>query len=90
MEGVYFIQNAVTGNIKIGHATNVSARLGQMQTGSDCELVLLYFMETHFPAAQEGEFHRRFDFCRIRGEWFKCEGDLKEFLKEKLGGQEKN
>ena len=55
-----------------------------LQVGSDCELVLLYHDPIHFMEAQEDEFHRRFSSCWIQGEWFRCEGELKKFLENKI------
>jgi hypothetical protein len=42
-------------------------------------------VQTYFKEAQEEEFHRRFQLQWIRGEWFRCEGELKEFLIDKCG-----
>lgn len=38
---IYFIQNTVTLNVKIGYSKDVQKRLRQLQQGNDCPLVLL-------------------------------------------------
>jgi hypothetical protein len=65
---VYFIQNDVTKNIKIGHSENPNARLRALQIGSDCSLSLLGVVSGNY--RKEAELHGRFEDRCVRGEWF--------------------
>lgn len=76
---VYFIQSGdEDGPIKIGYAANVRARFSAMQTGTPVKLTLLATM----PGGQgrEMSLHSRFDRYRMSGEWFKYEGELRQFV----------
>lgn len=66
MRFVYFIQAGRS--IKIGLATNVKARMAELQTGNHEELQLLGFIPGD--RCLERQLHRRFSEFRIRGEWF--------------------
>ncbi len=66
---VYFIQNTVTGNIKIGISNNPSSRLYSLQHATVDHLVILLITEG--TAEDEAGLHARFAEWRLRGEWFK-------------------
>lgn len=75
---VYFIRNRLTGNVKIGVSALVGKRLSELQTGSDGDLELIRTEigdEKH-----ERALHGRFASERLRGEWFKTDGSLGEYL----------
>jgi hypothetical protein len=74
---VYFIA-AGRGAVKIGFAHDVESRLQALQTSSAEELVLLHYMEG--TTADERRLHEKFAELRIRGEWFRHEGFLAEFI----------
>jgi hypothetical protein len=65
---VYFIENAETKRIKIGHSAKPEARLSDLGVGNDCPLVLLGAIEGG--PALEKALHARFRAQRVRGEWF--------------------
>lgn len=75
---VYFVQRG-HGPIKIGMAIDVRNRLLTLQNGTPEPLRLLGTV----PGGQkmELEMHRRFAAYRIGGEWFRCKGELAEFVK---------
>jgi len=77
---VYFIQ-APTGHIKIGLAENPKRRLASLQTAWPSSLHLL--RTEPGGSKEERDYHLRFAELRVGGEWFKCEGELAEFLEIK-------
>ena len=77
---VYFIQNTVTGAIKIGYASDVTRRFSALQQATDCELQLLHTVDSLEMEREEKEFHNKFSHLKIRGEWFLDKCELEEFL----------
>lgn len=69
---VYVIQAHAESPIKIGLATDVRHRMGELQTGNPYPLRLLYVFCGSFEAEQA--LHRRFAAFRMCGEWFSSEG----------------
>ncbi|HEV2557371.1 MAG TPA: GIY-YIG nuclease family protein [Microvirga sp.] len=76
MEFVYFIR--CEGFVKIGRAFSPSARLRDFQVGSPFPLELL----ATEPGDDRREFalHHRFAEYRVRGEWFRLEGALLDYI----------
>lgn len=72
----YFIR--VDDAIKIGFATNFNRRLSGLQTAHEKPIVVLAVV----PASMADEFktHQLFAHLRIRGEWFRPEQDLLDFI----------
>lgn len=75
---VYFIRDASTGRVKIGHGRDPWRRLTMLQTGCPGELTLLAIIEGG--EATERELHERFAEHRARGEWFHYRGALGNYL----------
>lgn len=76
-KGVYCVRSGEF--VKIGKTiVGVGRRLRGLQTGNP-EAVELLGMLSDNPA-HEAKFHQRFAEYRSHGEWFKIDGDLKEFL----------
>lgn len=73
---VYFIGGE--GRVKIGFANNVAKRLSALQTSCPFELRLLASFQGKMK--REREFHERFAALRMSGEWFRLEGEIKDFL----------
>lgn len=73
---VYFVRAGE--RVKIGHSLNVDARLTALQTGSPYKLELLAIVPG--TVRDEAGFHRKFAALREHGEWFRYEGDLREYL----------
>lgn len=67
--GVYFVQAATGGAIKIGVAANVKKRLGALSTMSPLPLRALYVLRDA-DAAIEKRLHAALDRHRSHGEWF--------------------
>ena len=76
---VYFVRRGARGPIKIGKAIDVENRMSQLQNGNAEHLVLLGMI----PGGdeKEREMHKRFAAYRMKGEWFRCAGELAEFVK---------
>lgn len=73
MSSVYVIEGRQTGQVKIGVASNVKARLESMQSGSPVDLWLRFSMKMKDSAsavAVELAVHNRLSAHRQRGEWF--------------------
>lgn len=78
---IYFIQAGPGGPIKIGFTKYaVEGRMAALQTGNPVALKLLGTREG--TVEDEADLHERFDFCRLRGEWFYPTEDLLEFIVE--------
>ena len=71
---VYFIRAGEDGPVKIGHATDVLARLADLQVAHHAELKLA--REIPGGLAEEAWLHRRFCSLRIRGEWFRFSDEM--------------
>ncbi len=85
-ESVYFLEATGTGLVKIGKATgDPKSRVAWLQTGSAAELRLLHWIEGR-NKGDEAALHRRFKHLRVRGEWFRFEGELAEYVKALMAG----
>ena len=76
---VYFIQNGLGGEIKIGFtAGNPHARLASFRTGNPRPLDLLVTIPGG--ATEEAALHERFKDLRCQGEWFRPDARLLGFI----------
>lgn len=75
-EGIYVIGFA--NYIKIGWSTNIRGRLETLQLGVP-EALKLYGIITG-ERRTEPRLHRRFADHRLRGEWFRYEGELRAWI----------
>lgn len=73
---VYFIK--ADGAIKIGFSIHPKRRVLDLQTSHHVELELLAWVSTSI--LTERQAHEKFDHLKIRGEWFRAEPDLIEFI----------
>lgn len=80
---IYFALAVGTGTVKIGHTDGEPQdRLAALATGCPHDLVLLH---TQFgDTADEAALHRQFDAQRVRGEWFRLEGPLTDYLADAI------
>lgn len=77
---IYFI---VCGDlVKIGRASNVRARLASLQTGNPMPMMLLG--EIHGDKTVEFDLHQLFYSFRVRGEWFRYDGELRAFIEKAI------
>lgn len=79
---VYFIQEWPRGNIKIGVAIDVEARLTLLQTGNSQELRVIGGIAGSY--ALERRIHDEFESAWVRGEWFKPTSELLFFIQRKM------
>lgn len=70
---IYFVQ-AENGPIKIGVASNLEKRIGNLRGSSPVKLTLLF--ATHGGATAEANLHHRFREHRLHGEWFAPHPDI--------------
>ena len=78
---VYFVQNPVTKNVKIGYCeNNFKSRLASLQTGAAEELDVLLILDGEM--ADERELHHVFDRFRLVGEWFSYSESLQKFIED--------
>jgi hypothetical protein len=77
---VYFAQDPVSTDIKIGFSKNVRSRLG----GLGRPVRLLATLEGNREV--ESAIHHRFRLARIRGEWFRPAPELLKYMDEIRGG----
>lgn len=75
----YFIQSGADGAIKIGKTTQMSLRMSQIQNGSAEVLSLIGWIH----GDMEQDLHQHFAHLRIRGEWFRPEEQILEFIRER-------
>lgn len=78
-EFIYFILNENCNAVKIGRAKDVERRFKSLQTANCNDLKLIKTIRVNGSLeAQELEknIHRKFDYLRLRGEWFKAEREL--------------
>jgi len=80
---VYFVQEVNTKALKIGHASNVGARVRGMQTGCPSAIRILATV----PGGREVEkiWHARFAHLRLHHEWFHAGEDLLLAMKSDPG-----
>jgi len=67
---VYFIQEELTRNIKIGWCWNLPRRLETLQVGNSQKLVVVKHELTQFPHEREKILHGFHEDHCIRGEWY--------------------
>ena len=70
---IYFVEEEVTGRIKIGVTKNIKDRLRQMQAHTSSDLKLLVQVEVPDAFKIERRLHVTFRDLRIKGEWFSPE-----------------
>ena len=75
---VYFIE--MNEFIKIGFTRNLSRRLEELALGHPYEILLLHDIPGTFDT--ETDMHRRFRHLHVRGEWFKKDAELLEFIEQ--------
>lgn len=66
---IYFVQGLCGGAIKIGYSKQPDVRLKDLQTGYPDTLTILFML----PGDEtiEHGLHKEFEFCRLKGEWFR-------------------
>lgn len=71
---VYYVRSPASGLVKIGFATDARHRFSKIQT--DCPDTLILAAVEDGGEDVEAMRHSEFSALRVRGEWFRDEGDL--------------
>lgn len=79
-DNVYLIGNLEEKVVKIGKSDCIRLRLNQIQTYCHFELSVL--KTTTGLLEKEEDLHKRFKKYNIRGEWFRIEGELEDYINE--------
>jgi hypothetical protein len=80
MPVVYFVRGRTSGLIKIGRATNFGARLSAIRSQSPEPIDALGVIESDDSKGLEAEIHLRFAPLRERGEWFRDDTAIHQFM----------
>lgn len=76
---VYFLQAEGIPFVKIGHSTiSATRRMANLQTG--CPMPLKVLADCPGDIETEQRIHHRFSHLRERGEWFRLEPELQDFI----------
>lgn len=75
---IYFIQDTISKNIKIGVSRNPNKRLATLQISHDSKLIILKVIKGS--TREEKLLHKMYNKYRIRGEWFFENEDLLKFI----------
>jgi len=82
-EGAYIVGHGDLA--KIGWSSDLGSRLRQLCAGLPAQQMRLYsWIETDCGRAIEKGLHRRFKALKVNGEWFKFEGQLKDYVAHNL------
>lgn len=81
---VYFVSDGE--HIKIGYSAAPKVRMEVLQGGTGRALVLLGTVPGSM--STERSFHAQFDYCRVRGEWFRPSADLVACIRDACGDHE--
>jgi excinuclease UvrABC nuclease subunit len=88
--GVYFLTFAEhSEHIKIGVARELKARLSAYKTHTPFTVEIIHFIKASYQVDDplnakviEKQFHKQFIHLWHKGEWYKNQDDLKEFIEE--------
>jgi hypothetical protein len=77
---IYFVLESIDNVVKIGKTQEdkLMLRISGIQTGNHRELKLIGVCEGY--TKKEKELHKLFNHLRIKGEWFRYEEDLREYV----------
>src|SRR5262245_53777709 len=78
MECVYFVRPRGMDYVKIGETECLARRLSNLQSASPVKLEVLGVIPPG--RVLEGELHRRFARHWVRGEWFRLDPDVLEYI----------
>ncbi|MDD3814370.1 MAG: GIY-YIG nuclease family protein [Desulfocapsaceae bacterium] len=77
---IYFIQENTNGPIKVGTCVALDQRINQLQTGNPRLLQVIKTIPGH--TAREAQIRKDLKQFHIRGEWFRAESDVLEYINE--------
>jgi hypothetical protein len=80
VKSIYVIGIVGTDLYKIGIASDVNARMSQLQVGNPFELYKLFSFQTDTPGEKEKRLHKILKPFKVRGEWFEVKQDKLRFI----------
>lgn len=80
---IYFIQQGLSGPIKIGVSANPSRRLVNLQVANPFPLKIIGMIPG--TVVEEEKIQKLFEKFRIQGEWFSPDEEIINFIKENCG-----
>lgn len=83
---IYFIRVLPDGPIKIGRTNKLALRLSDLQVANHAELKLMLVVRDD--GNYERMLHRKFNYCRIRGEWFRSSDSVIDLITTLTGESE--
>ena len=86
---IYFIQNQSNHLIKIGYSKDVERRFRQHQLNVPDTLELIAKFYCRGPARYERLVHTLFKDLRVKGEWFRPNGRIFDFVQYQQAGPQK-
>jgi hypothetical protein len=75
---IYFVRDSLSGHIKVGYADDPWKRLSKIQ--SDCPGDVTLIATEEGGVEREAELHAMFAEQRLRGEWFRGDGLLGDYV----------
>jgi hypothetical protein len=75
---VYFVQVGSRGDIKIGYSTNIMKRMNSLSSSMPENIKLLGYITGDLN--REKELHKMFRILNVKGEWFRCDKSIIEYL----------
>ena len=82
---VYFVQQDKVGPVKIGITkNNIIKRIESLQTASPLLLRLVSYIRDPYPETIENDLHYQFRKHRLKGEWFKPDMEILNFIKGRI------
>ena len=81
---IYFIQQGLDGQIKIGYSQDPKDRLKTLQTSNPRELRLLLTLQGN--EDYERKLHKQFERHKLKGEWFEPHEDVLIFIENNKSG----
>ena len=76
--------------IKIGITKSPKNRFSNLQTGCPYKISLWAGIRTPKPKKIESFLHKKLEFCNFRGEWFKPDSDVLDYLSDFFDATNKN
>jgi len=77
---IYFAQSRTTRLIKIGTTECLRTRLPELRQQADGEVDVLGVTDGSF--AEETSLHQHFQHLHVKGEWFRPEAELRDFIEQ--------
>lgn len=78
---IYLVRNPATGLLKIGVATDIKARIMDLETGAGVRLQLIATIKSG-GVRRERQIHKELKDLRIRGEWFRDDPRVRRYFQE--------